>query len=270
MDQFTGERYPIATMTWDNPDDDFFALGDLCVQIYDAPVYGSGSTVVYRVKNVGNGAGGLKFEMKVTASSFDPDTLVSNPDGSLEVRICGRVYADGEDYSLIDPTSKPTSCKSGASGLDMHNKSGIGGARWLINLTECVYLDPNGYYCRENPDLLPGGIAGDCSPPGPGGSSFDGGADGDRVVRGGGAEPTYSPSAGNGTPATAADPADAQTLAAMTQPLISLDVTLCDDSVLSLAKVSIPRAGAAGSLPGVVGWGDVVYPYSDRCGNVPA
>lgn len=273
MDIVTGDRYPIASLYIDN--DSLFTNADLFIQIYDAPMVGATPTEVYRVRNVRLNGGYVKIEMKVRVSSFALDEPMdgthTNEDGSVELRIDGRIYANGEDYGAIDPLSPDTPCQSGVSGLNMHNKSGVMGARWLLTHAECVYFDPRGRYCRSNEDFLNGGISGNCPPSGPGGSSFDGSPDGPRRLGTGGATPIYDPPIGDGIPATASDPADAQALTPMTAPLVSCDIRLCDDTIESIALVSIPRAaGQRPSTPEVDQFGTINYPISDRFGSPPA
>jgi hypothetical protein len=51
-------------------------------------------------------------------------------------------------------------------------------------------------------------------------------------------------------------------------PLVSCDIRLCDASIVSIAKVNIPRSSGAPAVKCVVRWGDVNYPLSDRFGNI--
>src|SRR6185369_7500056 len=121
---------------------------------------------------------------------------LSKDDAWVEVRINGRVYANGDDYDLIDPNSPVTGCRNGVSGLNTHNEYGWSIGMWQNEWLDCCYLDRNAAYCRptdSDRDDINDGTIGDCPPPGPGGSSFDGAPDGDRYVAPGGCPCAYTP-----------------------------------------------------------------------------
>lgn len=215
-----------------------------------------------------------KYEMRGSLSSLNEDGT-SNNDAWVEVRINDRVYQDGEDFDTVDPTSPPNICTQGTRGLNTYNQLGWSVGR-VHSLSSCCYLNESATYCQSG-DLGSGGGSGDggsdspiCDPPGPGAGSFDGSSDGPRRVAPGGVTPVYIEPVGEGVPALAEDEVDPQPLTTMTAPLVSLDLTLCDATVHRFAKARINRQGAPPSLPGVISWGDVTYPLSDRFGNLQA
>jgi hypothetical protein len=261
----------------------FFSLqgdgDDLVIKIPEA-LHAAPTKVVYRVKH------GLsqrftrvdsrsKFEMRGQVSSIDPTTLLSKDDAWVELRINDRVYANGDDYDLIDPNSPITGCKNAVTGLNTHNEYGWSIGMWQNEFLDCCYLDRNAAYCRpplhQGPptgDEVNDGELGPCPPPGPGGSSFDGAADGDRYVAPGGFPATYVQPTGEGTVATAADPVDHQDLSTLRTPLVSIDLTVCDGTLYRLAKSPLPQSGRAPADARVTRFGAIPYPFSNRFGSL--
>lgn len=114
------------------------------------------------------------------------------------------------------------------------------------------------------------GERGECPPPGPGGSSFDGAPQGDRRVQPGGYPPTYVQPTGEGTVPSADDPDDPQPLDTIRVPLISCDLKVCDGTTYRLAKSPFPRPGEPQCDARVIRWPEVPYPSADRFGSLPS
>jgi hypothetical protein len=196
-------------------------------------------------------------------------------DGWIEIRVNSRIYSKNEDAALVHPGDPPKKCFDGWNGLNF-DPNGFGGDLngWDTVVIgpqgdfDCLYIRDSASYCDLGQDL--GMAGGACEPPGPGGSDFDGNAEGPRIVHRGGYQSTYSAPSGGGTPASASNPTDPQTLSAMTRPLVSVDITLCDGTVERLAMVKIPRTSGPMSDDGILHISPVTYPMSDRHGNIEA
>lgn len=120
----------------------------------------------------------------------------------------------------------------------------------------------------------PGGQC--CGRTGPGGS--DPGRDPDdptntpRVIPPGGYPPSYVACTGNGTPATASDPANAQTIAGAVNPLVHLQMSLPDATVLRFGQRSPSYTSGNGQTvtTRVISFAPSTYTLADRNGNFQA
>lgn len=238
---------------------------DRDIVVYDA----TGSNEVYRVVHAIPAVVGAGIFTKVeVVGSISSSTATEGftQDGTIEVRINGRVYADGDDVDLIDPGDPPDPCVQGKTGLDFSNNSPAAGLGWdkiTVNPMgdlDCLYIGESSSYCNDEPVLNRPGAK--CPDPNPGGDPK-----GPRTVREGFVAAYVAPT-GGGTPATASDPTDPQSLTNAATVLYSLDVTLNDATVLSFGQAPIVVSGRRYVDPRVVQFGRVEYPLSDRSGNV--
>lgn len=193
--------------------------------------------------------------------------LNGNPDAWIELRVDGVPVGDGDDFEITRDRLKagltdPCAQKR-ATGIATHNAV-LG---WNVVTfgpmgdLDCIYIKDTASYCDDNPVLKrPGGK---CDPAGPGGDG-----NGPRIIHPGGlATPTYVPPTGGGVPATASDPAEPQSLVDAASALVSLDLSLCDSTVLHFAKEPIVASGRPFAQAAVQQFGPVEYPLSDRFGN---
>jgi hypothetical protein len=140
---------------------------------------------------------------------------VDSADGWFQLQVNGRVYVNGDDGDLIDPDAPVADCKheqvdfspwlSAAElrGWDSYAFGPMGDCM-------CLYVKERADFCNKNPVLSDNPTGGVCNPPGPGGASYDGSANGERLIHPGGADAIYVPPVGGGIPATAADVSDPQ------------------------------------------------------------
>jgi hypothetical protein len=239
----------------------------------DIVLYDSNNDEVGRIYNIIPAVAGTytKIEMRGSISS-DNNML----DGWIEFRINDRVYDKNEDAAAVQPGDPPIDCPKGWTELAFDQATIVDGrgAGWdrVIIATQgdfdCYYIFETATFCQE-PQILnkPGGK---CDPPGPGGSSFDGSASGDRIVHKGGYTTAYVAPTYGGVPATAADPTDAQTLTDAVTPIVSMELTLCDASVKRYAQLPIVHAGASPINGRVMRWGSIPFRLADRFGNLPS
>jgi hypothetical protein len=221
-----------------------------------------------------------KIEVRGAISSYDQATAASAPDGWLEVRVNDRVYHTGDNFAAIDPLSPPADCDNRVTGISV----GLGGSEFGWDKVtfkpqgdlDCPYIKEVAAFCEDTPDPPSvGGASPDCPPPGPGGSTFDGTADGPRLgLRPGAYRVTaadYDPPTGGGISATESDPTDPQSLTGIPTPLITLDVTLADGTVRRASQAGpLPASGRAPATWTVLRFGPVEYARSDRFGSTRA
>jgi hypothetical protein len=226
----------------------------------------------YRVNNVFATSATRRIEMRGSISTGTEDGF-SNGDGWLEVRINNRPYRNGDDYALIDPNSEPDICDARTGSIIWPYAEfgwntitfGFGGDATAS--LDCLYYSSHAQWCNERETQH---TPGRCPPPGPGGSSSDGSPTGPRTVQSGGYPATYVQPTGGGVPATASNPTDPQSLTGVQSPLISLDITLPSGITRSLSHAPISHGAGPSTSKGIVDIGDVVYPFSDRFGNLRA
>lgn len=202
-----------------------------------------------------------KLEVRGMLNSVTEERVPAK-DGWIEIRVDGRIYQDGDDAATmppLDPENPPVICPTPrtlqfikddsifpAGGLDFGWQSVHFGPMGDI---ACLYIKAEAAYCNEvlSPDPSTSGTSRqDCDPPGPGGSSFNGQAQGPRVVHPGGYSVSYEAPTMGGAPATASNPTDAQTMTAATVPLYSVDFNLPDTNLVrwSMLGAVLVRAGA--------------------------
>jgi hypothetical protein len=229
------------------------------------------STVEYRIYNCFTIGTYQKVEIRGKVNAMDSARNAS-ADGWIEARINGIVYPTGTDVSQFDPNAPPPRCPVETAGITWRDDFIAGDVGTWDKVTfgpqgdlDCPYIKEVAAYCDDNEVFNRPGAK--CDPAGPGGSSFDGSAEGPRIIHPGGFTATYSAPTGGGVPATASDPAEPQSLVDAATVLVSLDITLCDSTVFSVGQAPIVAAGRAFCQPLVTHFGTVEYPLSDRDGN---
>lgn len=245
---------------------DSLAGPQVLVSVYrvdrDVVVYEAASAVeAYRVRNVFDTVNFPLRKIEARGSISTPTTgLLGNPDGWIEIRVDGKVINDGDDFELFDPDAEPDPCPDGRRAASFGN-SQTGWDKVTFGPQgdlDCLYIKEVAAYCNDNPILKRPGAK--CDPAGPGGA-----LPGPRIIHPGGLTATYTaPTSGGGVPATASDPVDPQSIVGATSVLYSLDLTLCDSTVLSVGQEPIVCSGRRYVQPLVVRFGAVEYPLSDR------
>lgn len=244
----------------------FYQVGaDLAVYTYDPTI-----VEIYRVSNVFSTSVFRKVEFRGRIPTFylsgEAQSRTSNNDGYVEARIDGRVYPNGSNFAEIDPHSPEDQCTGGVSFSGSTTE--LGWDRVIVSAhgaMDCLYIKENDTYCNESELGRPPGR---CPEPGPGGSSFDGTASGQRAVQLGGYPATYVPPTGGGRLPTAADPAEPQTASSITRPIVTLDITFQDATVRRYSFSHVARSGAAPAVGRLVGVSELHYPLSDRFGSM--
>ncbi len=133
-------------------------------------------------------------------------------------------------------------------------------------------------YCTDSLCAMqpppPGGEC--CGTSGPGGGDperdFDEGEDGPRVVPPGGYPPSYVACTGDGTPATASNPSDVQDLTDAVTPLVHLQLTLPDATVLRYGDYPLNYTSGNGQTvtPRALRWQPVSQTLADHYGSFEA
>lgn len=246
-----------------------------CFSLYregsDLKLFNANSDVVGRIYNIIPTAGTwTKIEIRGSVSTgFDTE------DGWIEIRVNDKIYDKDEDAATRDPELDIIDCYKGWTNIDFDPNGAsselIGWDAVTIGTMgdfKCFRIIESARYCAE-PIILkkPGGK---CDPPGPGGSSFDGSASGDRVVHPGGYEADYDPPTWGGVPATASDPTDTQTFTGVVTPIFQVKITLPDGSIKRYAKERVNRSGAVSYQNRVLRFGPIPYRLADRFGNIPS
>ncbi len=190
--------------------------------------------------------------------------------GWMEVQINGEYYAFGEDVATVDVEDENRFLFPPCQRLALDGGFALG---W-----DCVFFEPYGFidclYIKETAAFCNFETKTNkpqpCDPPGPAGSTFDGTASGDRIVHKNGYVTPYVAPTYNGTPATASDPSDAQTLTNAASVVVTTKITLCDASVKRYAQVPVVRSGVALTQHRVNRYGPIPFRLADRFGNLPS
>ena len=161
----------------------------------DLVAFTSTGDEAYRVKNAVTPGTFHKYEFRGQVNSADAAGVAQN-DGSLEIRIDKQVYKNGDDVATFDPNAPVDPCAKGQVAIPWLATGFAGLGSWdkvMIGPQgdfDCLYIKDFDAYCNDvSPASGAGGVspgAKTCPPPGPGGSSFDGRAQGSRIVQPGG------------------------------------------------------------------------------------
>jgi hypothetical protein len=227
----------------------------------------------------------VEIRGSINSVSGDAGSYVPSADGWLELRVDGRVYQNGDDADALpplDPENPPVVCPAPQIAQFINesqiNQSatdfGWGSAHFgPMGDIHCLYVKEEAAYCNLRPAFDPrtsGTTRQDCDPPGPGGSTFGGTAQGPRIAHPGGYRATYQAPTMGGAPATASDPTDAQTMTNATVPLFSLDFTLPDATTVRWAQAPLVRSGSKIADDRVLGWTAPASTLATRFGAIKA
>lgn len=223
---------------------------------------------IYRIHNAFSAGTRVKIEARGNISSFNEELGDSEADGSIEIRINGRVYNNGDEFPAIDPSEPPDPCTVPITGI----KFALSTFGWNafsfapLGAGDCLYVSENGNYCNEH---VPETKTRPCDPPGPGGAP-----PGPIIVHPGGypvGPGDYVAPSGGGVPSTASDPSVPQSLVGIATPLISFDLTLVDATVKRYSQVDgLPAVGRASAEGRIVRIEPIEYALSDRFGSIRA